>query len=299
MKMTILVSQLNDNNIFHFFAMEVKAVWDAYKEGVCTGLFLHFFDEFSQVHNWRLKVLQAIVPVYTNVNDILGKELKPLLIVGSIVDPWTFLKYEPSDHYINLAKQVKQFYGFNSRQLGTKVVLVTRTGSRVLYDLHSQRPLEDVFTERCLALNIPHKVVCFDNKSFLEQARDLEDCKIMIACHGAANTNLFMLPKNASLFEYNFRKHWYCDPVCDDHYEGRLKYTDRCDGKLTYRPYFHKADYHNLSQLFGIDYQELDIEYADKFNSRNPIGVGNVYILINKVLDSLPQKTACSFANML
>ena len=62
------------------------------------------------------------------------------------------------------------------------------------------------------------------------------------------------------IMEFNFRKHWHCDPICDQHFSGQLAYNEKCDGELTFKPYFHKADYHNLARLLNKPYIELEVE---------------------------------------
>ena len=108
----------------------------------------------------------------------------------------------------------------------------------------------------------------------------------MISCHGAANTNLIFLPDNGCLMEINFRKHWQCDPVCDDHYNSNISYDRKCNGKLTYRPYFHKGDYHNLAKFFDKKYVECEIENADIFLDRNPINLKNIYVDADKIINN-------------
>jgi len=53
----------------------------------------------------------------------------------------------------------------------------------------------------------------------------------------------------------------------------------KCDGKLSFRPYFHKADYHNLCYLLNKKYIEIEaVKYDGGFLSRNPISKKNIYI---------------------
>ena len=59
----------------------------------------------------------------------------------------------------------------------------------------------------------------------------------------------------------------------------------KCDGKLTYRPYFHKADYHNLCYLLGKKYLEIEaIKYDGGFLNKNPISKKNIYIDGEKII---------------
>ena len=80
------------------------------------------------------------------------------------------------------------------------------------------------------------------------------------------------------LIEINFRNHWYCDPVCDDHYYGRISINCKCSGSRT-NSFFHKADYHNLCHLINKKYIEIEAEkYSEGFTARNPISKKKIYI---------------------
>jgi hypothetical protein len=215
-----------------------------------------------------------------------AKEVQHLQIGSWIIDPWTFRDYAPSPHYMNLVEKVKAYYGTINKK-GTFAVFVTRKKSRILYDMTTKTNLESIFIDTCSALSLPHKVVCFDDASFEEQAQALSNAKVMLSCHGAGNTNLFLLPDNGHLIEVNFRKHWYCDPVCDNHFHAKIPRSTKCDGKLTYRPYFHKADYHNMCKLFKKRYTEVQVEDTTEYIDRNPINVKNVYIDSLKVMKTV------------
>ena len=68
--------------------------------------------------------------------------------------------------------------------------------------------------------------------------------------------------------EVSFRRYWYCDPVCECHYSGQCAYKTDCQNRnkvinkssydeKKYKLIYHKAEYYNLSQLFGIGYKEI------------------------------------------
>lgn len=290
--MLLLVSQYDDVNIFHFFAVEINAVWNYLvsrdkDKDIC--LYLQKYDATSSVHRWRLDVLRAIIPTYTNIDEVSYKQVQILPMTDWIVNSWTFITYNSSPNYMALARKVKDHYK-TSELTGTHAVFVSRNKSRILYDIHTKRRLEDMFTELCNTLSIPHRVVSFDKSTLEDQARALGDAKVMISCHGAANTNIFLLPDNGHLLEINFRRHWYCDPVCDQHFNGNIGYKTKCNGRLTFRPYFHKADYHNICHLFGKGYTELEVEDASGFLDRNPINVKTIYVDARKVFAELLSK---------
>jgi hypothetical protein len=76
----------------------------------------------------------------------------------------------------------------------------------------------------------------------------------------------------------SFRTHWYCDPVCDGHFHGRLSPQMRCGGKRHIADAYHKADYHNLCVVFGRRHIELPLQRIEGFRNRNPIYVDRVYV---------------------
>ncbi len=211
-----------------------------------------------------------------------------------MVDPWTFRAYEPVPALMEMAAKVRQALALRAGSAstsatgGTRVVFVERRHSRVAYDARTRLPLAGVLEAMLSRCGVPFESVCFDEGVSLEmQARCLANARIMISVHGAANTNLFLLPEGASLFEINFRKHWYCDPVCARHRSAQIPYATRCDGPLTFRPHFHKADYHNLAQVFGVKYREFEILDAERFLDANPINLERLYVDAERLASSV------------
>ena len=249
-------------------------------------------------------------------NDILDKLTKGLS---------TYIKLDVTPDkipitvkdFLSLASTIKMNLGINEFAISNtneyKVGFIVRENNRILYDhdekvKHNKNVLvHDLLSKELKKLNIPFKTTRFDNASFEEQAEFLKDVKVLIACHGTAFTNLFLLPKHASIMEVSFRKYWYCDPVCECHYTGECAYKTDCQnrnkvinkynfdekkGKLIY----NKADYYNLSQLFGIGYKEILIEDANGyFNDttnntnelNNPLNLTNIYIDTNAMITKI------------
>jgi hypothetical protein len=295
-EVTVLFSNIVDVNIFHFFALEVHAVWETIYNHAETK-YIVFLKDYKDngVHRWRIDLLNSIVPTFHDIeqlqtycknNTIFIKHINNLTYQGWVIDPWSFIDYQPSSKFMKLADTVKENMHI-PKLPGKYATLVTRTKSRVLYDNTSKINFNQYFAEYCKQKEIPHKIVCFDDISLEQQAIALADTKVMLSCHGAGNTNVFLLPDNGHLMEINFRKHWYCDPVCKEHFEAELPTTCRCNGKLTWRPYFHKADYHNMSKFFGKKYTELELEYVEGFIDSNPINVRNVYIDSKYIMESV------------
>lgn len=296
MEYVLLVSKVKDVNVSHFFSLETWVVWDMITEFLNTK-FLLILTEFENdgVHRWRKDLLNTLLPTFTSKDELcqylLNTTSKVVKVIdlplrGWMIDAWSFIKYPPSQHYMSFAKHVKDKLNITTSQ-GTQATLVTRKKSRVLYDVDTKTPFQEIFERECHNNNIPFKVVCFDDMSFQQQAQSLSETKVMLSCHGAANTNVFLLPENGHLMEVSFRKYWHCDPVCPQHFDGTLEYKSKCSGKLTYRPYYHKADYHNFAYLFGKRYTELDIEDAKGFLDANPINVKKVFINANYIMEKL------------
>jgi len=252
---------------------------------------------------------------FENENDILSK-----LTTG--LSKYIKLDVSPDKipitvkDFLSLASTIKMNLGINEFAINNtneyKVGFIIRTNNRILYDNDEKvKNNKNVFVHDILAkelkkLNIPFKSTSFDNTSFDEQAEFLKDVKILIACHGTAFTNLFLLPKIATIMEVSFRKYWFCDPVCDCHYTGKCTYKTDCENrnkvinKYTFdekkeKLIYHKAEYYNLSQLFGIGYKEILIEDANGYfndntntnDINNPINLTNIYINTNAVINKI------------
>ena len=213
--------------------------------------------------------------------------------------------------FLSLASTIKANLGINEFTINNmneyKVGFIVRENNRILYD-HDEKVkhnknvvVHDILSKELKKLNIPFKTTSFDNVSFEEQAEFLKDVKILIACHGAAFTNLFLLPKNASIIEVSFRRYWYCDPVCQCHVSGQCPYKKDCHtvsdshhyNKKTKKLDYFKGDYYNLSQLFGIGYKEILIEDASEYfknpgdKDYNPINLTNLYIDTTKMIEQI------------
>jgi len=322
--MKLLVSHSTDiHNIFHIFAREIHAIWElarAIESEAGTdaeiGIVLTHYEDIPS-NRWRRDLLKS---TFRNVwvhhyspagsgfgvgggaGPVVKVERRHILRYSQspawMVDPWTFRAYEPVPALIETAAKVRQVFARRSEPASTsatdraRVVFVERKQSRVAYDAKTRLPLSGVLEVSLSQYEVRFETVCFDEDVSLEaQAGCLSNARIMISVHGAANTNLFLLPGGASLFEINFRKHWYCDPVCSGHRSGQIPYVARCDGPLTYRPHFHKADYHNLAQVFGVRYKEFEILDADRFLDDNPVNLERIYVdaeyLVSSVVDEL------------
>ncbi len=156
-------------------------------------------------------------------------------------DCWKFIKYSACPHMCSIYDAIKP----NTQDNGKYILLNQRNhDNRYLYDYYTKLKLEDFLLNQ--DIKIPIKVCNFENMTPEEQYDICSNCAIFISAHGAGCTNIIFTQKNTPLIEINLRKHWYCHPVCDNHFYNRISINAKCNGKLNYRSYFHKADYHNL-----------------------------------------------------
>jgi len=285
----LIVSEFYDTNIFHFFAHEVNVVWKfLVKNPGEHVLFLKSFNPSNPANVWRLGLLNTLIPTITAnpPTDVKQVRLETGAWDWMLVDPHRYItKYETCDFYAPLAERIKQSLGVTDAK-GEYVLYIKRDASRVLYDHKTKELFENLFTRFCESNGIEYKVASFDGGvSFREQAELMASARAVVSVHGAANTNIFLLPEGGHLIEINFRRFWHCDPVCFDHFSGKLKYRDKCTGKLWWRTHFHKAEYHNLAMLFGKRYTEIDIEDAENFQSCVPICVEKIYVDSAKLLE--------------
>jgi hypothetical protein len=183
---------------------------------------------------------------------------------------WEFIKYPIDNHILEIVNKI------NSKCKGKYILLNQRSiNNRYIYENDTELPLE----EYLLKFNFPFKFCNFENMTPEAQYEICSKALIFISVHGAGCTNLIFTPIECPLIEINFRKHWYCDPVCDDHLFKIVDINEKCNGQLTYSKEFHKADYHNLCYLIGKKYIEIEsIKYKDGFNDKNPINKTKIYI---------------------
>jgi hypothetical protein len=205
-----------------------------------------------------------------------------------------FKDYLPNASYIKLIDSLKCNLNISESQDSYVLLNQRNVDNRYLVDLGSKLPLEEYLAVTLAELNIPFK---WCNFSTIPPEKQIELCNganIFISAHGAGLTNLAFTPSHCLVIEYNFRKHWHCDPVCDRHYSGKLAYDEQCDAKLTFKPYFHKADYHNLSRILGKRYSELGVEQYEGYQDRNPISRKQLFVDGKKLVSLIQNEVATS-----
>jgi hypothetical protein len=262
-----IVSKISDNNIFHIF------VFDIIKLYTPTPSHIYIEDNINIKHPcqlWRLFVLKKLYP---NAKISILKDIQyKSEYTYKGYDCWKFIKYPIDKHVYEIINKI------NSKEKGEYILLNQRsTNDRHMYDANTKLPLEEYLLAQ--EFTYPVKICNFETLKPEEQFAICSKAKIFISAHGAGCTNLIFTPPECPLIEVNFRKHWYCDNVCDDHFLGKISINDKCNGKLNYRPEFHKADYHNLCYLINKHYTEIQAEYyGGIFKSRSPISKTHIYI---------------------
>lgn len=315
MKKLVIVSHYSDiTNIFHIFSQEVLALWNESKSNINTIVVLKNYKN-NNVNKWRLGLLKSLFKkVYTGKvpKKLLNGKFKVINVLNNkynkwLTTPFSFKKTAKSRRYIKMANIVKK----KQKTYGEKAVAVAfvyRKNNRRVYDYESKELVHVLLKRTCKDLSIPFKSACFDNMSFAQQAKFMKNVKVLISPHGAALTNLFMLPQGATIFEISFRKYWFCDPVCDCHVSGKCAYTQDCHTRVheivkgvnnlkteitTGRAVYHKADFYNLAQLFGVKFNEIALMDAKGFfktpeaKEYNPINLYNLYIDYQTFIRSL------------
>jgi hypothetical protein len=289
-KRKLLISHIDDiYNIYHLFVGEIDAIWKTTLGDPDYEILLkHYVDDAAG--RWRVDLLNSMyrnVYIHEIPNECIFEKISKIKNGPyGMVDNLTFSQINPSRFHIAMADRLKERY--NVRDVsGQKIVYVERGRSRILFDYKTKSLLSNFLSAKAESENLPFEIVNFDNATFEFQLKALSHAKILLSCHGAANTNLFLLPKNATLFEVNFRKYWFCDPVCSRHLSGEISYQTDCGGPLTWKDVFHKAEYHNMAQLYGIGYKEFQIKDAENFLSENPIALENIFVDGDEIFEEI------------
>lgn len=265
------ISNISDNNIFHIFYHIIKYYSEDY---INVFILSSNIDIENKCQQWRLFVMKKI---YKNVQFISSNNVNNRMI-NVPYDHMNFIKYQKSDLLIKIIENLIP------PNLGKYILLNQRKlNNRYVYDYETKEGLDKIL--RTTQFKIPIKTCCFDEMSIQEQYNICSGAKVFISMHGAACTNLIFTPQDVIFIEINFRTSWYCDPVCDDHFNCKIGINDNCNGKLLH-PNYHKADYHNLAYLLERKYFEINpISYGGKFIDRNPISKENIYVNSKEIID--------------
>ena len=267
------------------------------------NILINYYNKHFKSNNIKVKTKDVITynTTIANLNNIMFINFNTMAITDYIL-------CKINHKEISLSNEIKKQLNLKINYDKLKVGFIYRNNNRILFDYESKHKynknilVHTILHKECKKINIPFEAISFDNATFEEQAEFLKDVKILIACHGATLTNLFLLPKNATIFEISFRKNLYCDPICEKHLKGIIPYTQDCFNRSKeLNGYFYDeannklkyslAHYYNLSQLFGIGYQEILIEDANTYyyidNNVYPINLTNLYINTDTLLQDI------------
>ena len=285
------VSRIPDNNIFHIL-YDLYMYYDA----SYSNIYIYYDEEHNHIINhpcqkWRKFLLEGVFQTKVNYTNQLFVYNSPLR------NPFVhnrYIKYEKDPVFAQMLKHITP----TTTEYGKYIVLNQRKeNNRYLYDTKTGIPIHMLLEQNHDQFSIPFKFCCFDDMTPEEQYTICSEAAIFISAHGAACTNMIFTPSSTPLIEINFRKYWYCDPVCDEHFHNHISFDTKCNGPLLH-PEYHKADFHNLSHLLGKKYYEITPDsYSGKFRDRNPISKENIYIngqylvkLLHKLTASLPSQ---------
>ena len=277
-------------NIFHVFAFEINRVFQLIIEGIESDWAVLIQPSHCSI--WRGFVLSGLAPVFCNTSEIdrdyVLVQLPPLDFGSWLVDPHQFLCYRSSSIYRAMVRQILIRHGcFSVPDQLIDVVFVKRLSSRILLDSVSMKPIEFLLDKACRDSGLSLRVASFEEMTPLKQVALMRQTRLLVGVHGAGLTNLVFLQDFATVLEVDFRKYWSCDPVCQDHFSGCIPFKYKCKHAWPY----HKADFYNLSGLFGKNYDSLSVDGVTGRKDVNPINVTNVLIdgkeLIHKCLQLL------------
>jgi len=282
-----VIHACGDNNIWHNFAFDILRRYNPKAHTVF--IYINGSDHTHPSQKWKAYVLQRLYP------DAPIRFIKTANCLSPVTLPESEFRVFPFENYKcnSVARDMlKRISGVDHAGEGGYVLLNQRSvGNRYLYEAVTKLPLGDYLQTRTTL----HVKVCnFEDMTPQEQAEACSKARVFISVHGAGTINLIFTPMSCPLLEVNFRKNWFCDPVCDAHYLS----PDRLDSKCSHSV-FHKSDFHNLCGLLGKPYTEVEAEYyGDGFIDRNPINRRSVYVdgeklvnLIDQTLAHQPQET--------
>lgn len=237
-------------------------------------------DQKISQQKWRKFVLANIISSVEYVSKRKIRKIdNPLHIdAESAFDPHNFIDYPPRPEFIRLINNIKDRAGLCDTKNKYVLFCQRQRDNRYLFDANSKLPLQRFLSDALNEIGIPFKYCEFTELAPPGQAKVSSGAAIFVSAHGAAITNMIFTPDNCLVMEFNYRKHWFCDPICDAHFSGALANDEECDGELTFRPHFHKADYSNLSRLLDKAYIELDVDRYEGHHGRNPLSRKRLFV---------------------
>ena len=237
---------------------------------------------------------------------------------------------------INIAKKSLQLSSVTSST--KKIGYIYRSNSKFVYDIKDKdkskndpekKMVHEYIREKLVSQNIisqdsginnnnEFEAYDINNKSIKDIANFLKDKHILIAPYWQDLTHLFLLPNNATIIELTYSKHWYCDPVCEDHLSGKNAYDEDCNNRYSTHGdrystkgnasdnelnqyynienselYYYKAEYHNLAVLCCKNWIEMPIDYGKEYRQYkgkyNNAYINELYINTNKLVEIIKE----------
>ena len=277
------VTRFAEENIAHILRSEIMplSLLDA-AEMARSEIFIlkESIDLSSACQKWRTYVLSAIFSKVHHIepHEIFGIKEPMFLNTSDGYNFYDFIDIAPSHDVIRLSELIKENSGLTAPDEGYVLLNQRPVGNRYLIEAQSGLPLEDFLRDEMERRSIPFKDCDFSKLAPQEQAQMCAGASVFLSAHGAGCTNIIFTPPHCAVIEYNFRKHWHCDPVCDRHFDGTLADSEECTSGLETHPVFHKADFRNLSLILGRPYTELEVVRYKGRSSRNPISRDYMYV---------------------
>ena len=272
-----ILSKMQDKNTFHFFARNVYEIWrvmwknSLMEKNVTVVLAGH--DPLDIGNCWHMSIVKAVVGPKGNVVTRYrqNKAFDFVLSENSwMFECWKYVKYKPCPCLMALAHRINESLGIVHKKEVEKrlmrIVLIQRKASRIMYDSKTRMELSSVLENKFDHLS----TVYFDNATLQTQSQIIASADIVIACHGAALTNMIFLPPHGQVIEVSFR--------------GQPCWTKRK------KPY-HKADFHNMAGVFAKGFFEVPAEWTEGAMDATvefpEIGFENVYVSARKISNSI------------
>jgi hypothetical protein len=297
----IIRSTIQDNNIFHFLALEIKTLWDfiSRNNAVDYHVVLTHYNADSPAHRWRRALIEGLCKkVYDEASGSISAADYDNAIMdfnlqykGPFLESFRYIDYPINNSLLEMSRHIKNYHlnvGWEADTPEGVLLIQRKVGSRLLCDAADGSPLENTLGEALKARGIPFKCCNFDTMSFYDQLRAVHSAKWIVAAHGAAETNIIFANTGATLIEINMRLHWWCDPVCTKHLSGEIPFEKKCNGGLKHHPTYHKADYHNLCKMLGCRYKEITpAGYKGRFLDTNPISKEIILVDCAQIVDAI------------
>ena len=245
-------------------------------------------DINSTIQKWRKIILNSLFRkiIYLSKNELDNLNIKHIVISGEHNFKWhEFIVFDQDLLYIDMINKIKENQNIQSNK-GIYILLNQRNiDNRYLYESNTKITLENYLIKNLEFNKLPIVICNFNKLSPVDQIKMCSMAKIFISVHGADLTNLIYTPADCHIIEISFRKYWYCDNLCDDHFTGKIKFSEKCNGKLNFLPYYHQACYHNLSYLTNHKYTELSADDYEGAYSKNPICKKKIYVDGNELIN--------------